>query len=574
MPGPRPKGFSPPKRITDISEEVSQLVTTPKFTKASSTDKDDTNSLRGYVVRTQYGWGIVIGGDTLSQILPDWKESMVPVALDWRLGDGKRVKCTVRKQDILDQSLHPLGSCVLTTFGTGVVLDFRRTDNAYRVRLWRDRGAGSADLWCFASAIRKRLVAAVGLRVETPYGSGVVERYREFDSVYVVRYGWGGQAFLQEDCITCTAARVMPCVESFMAVAGTQLNEFSNSLKDLYQVVESAGLDKLLGGSSEAMLDSLKTNATGTLKELWQATGIKNDGPTTVGGIVEQAKVQFDGMCDLLKDEQMSLLLDRSMKELNKLAKSNTSRLKQSSSLVDKLGLLDGKWVGEEDGELRGDVTGRQLVWHWGEVCTLTIDGVDVSLVLEGEDCSATLGSDGRLTWSDGDVWVRHTIGGIPQTSDVGYEEAEDAEYLSGDEEDDDDADSFQSLSDVSDGEFEKAARLAADSPEEKRARREARLKEVEDDETQDLIQQGKHELARVIKGLNAGEQDFNDSLEILQKVAQKDKRMQKNCLADREETKHALEIDWRCCQHQNWQSSGRGRGSTWQEVGSSSGST
>lgn len=66
------------------------------------------------------------------------------------------------------------GSCVQTTLGTGVLIDFRPTDGIHVVRLWRPRGAGSALAYLNRDALLRKLPAAVGVRVVTPEGEGVV----------------------------------------------------------------------------------------------------------------------------------------------------------------------------------------------------------------------------------------------------------------------------------------------------------------------------------------------------------------------------------------------------------------
>ncbi|CAN0401336.1 unnamed protein product, partial [Ectocarpus sp. 12 AP-2014] len=67
-----------------------------------------------------------------------------------------------------------IGTCVETTLGTGVLVEIRREDDVHVVRLWRSRGAGSAKAYLHPDAVLRELPAAVGVRVKTPEGDGVV----------------------------------------------------------------------------------------------------------------------------------------------------------------------------------------------------------------------------------------------------------------------------------------------------------------------------------------------------------------------------------------------------------------
>lgn len=66
------------------------------------------------------------------------------------------------------------GTCVETTLGTGVLVSFRPGDDMHVVRLWKPRGAGSALAYLNRASMLRRLPAAVGIRVATPEGEGVV----------------------------------------------------------------------------------------------------------------------------------------------------------------------------------------------------------------------------------------------------------------------------------------------------------------------------------------------------------------------------------------------------------------
>ena len=71
-------------------------------------------------------------------------------------------------------------------------------------------------------------------------------------------------------------------------------------------------------------------------------------------------------------------------------------------------GLFDGRWVQEESGEHQGTIGGLQIQWADGPLADLARSSARAFAVSLGDDVfQAELGDDGRLTFSDGDVWVR-----------------------------------------------------------------------------------------------------------------------------------------------------------------------
>lgn len=69
----------------------------------------------------------------------------------------------------------PIGACIATSFGIGVLVGWRVEDDCHVVRsLWQCRGSGSAHAHLNRHAIHSTTVAAVGFRVQTMFGWGVV----------------------------------------------------------------------------------------------------------------------------------------------------------------------------------------------------------------------------------------------------------------------------------------------------------------------------------------------------------------------------------------------------------------
>ena len=75
-------------------------------------------------------------------------------------------------------SKFPIGSCVATTFGIGVLVGWRVEDDMHIIRsLWNRSGPGSALAYFRRDSIHSVVQAAVGFEVETTYGPGKVVGY-------------------------------------------------------------------------------------------------------------------------------------------------------------------------------------------------------------------------------------------------------------------------------------------------------------------------------------------------------------------------------------------------------------
>ncbi|CAE8655022.1 unnamed protein product, partial [Polarella glacialis] len=89
----------------------------PSAAPKEEEDKDkeaSVSELLGCVVRSPYGWGVVVEDDADSPHLR--------LALDWRLRDGSRAQASILRRDILERAACAVGQCVGTAFGSGVLL--------------------------------------------------------------------------------------------------------------------------------------------------------------------------------------------------------------------------------------------------------------------------------------------------------------------------------------------------------------------------------------------------------------------------------------------------------------------
>lgn len=360
-------------------------------------------SLQGCYVKTPYGWGICAADE------PD--SLHLQVGLDWRIGgmsngqaERTRVNCWVRRADISHRSFCAVGDCVLTSFGAGVLIEFRPEDDKHIVQLWGPLGKGRHRAFLNRSALLAIIPAAPGLSVETPYGPGKCRGYRYQEGsrqsksdrgeasapdLYLVDYPWG-RATLNAASIKCPAAMTMPLINRFLDRAGDLLRLHFGTLARLADAFGGAGLERL-----QEQLASRAGEAVAAAAAIWEEWRERE-----AMDVVDHLKKQAD---EAMTDPKIKNLLDAGIAQLNKL--------------VCKAQGFDGCWIGKDDNEPRCTIEDAMIQWHWGESSELEIWGPDaVSTDLQGGVFRACLLSDGTLRWSDGDVWRRQGGGPIVTT--------------------------------------------------------------------------------------------------------------------------------------------------------------
>eukprot|EP00536_Pseudo-nitzschia_multiseries_P014949 jgi/Psemu1/291736/fgenesh1_pg.795_\ len=130
----------------------------------------------------------------------------------------------------------PMGSCVATSFGLGVLVGWRVEDDCHIVRsLWQHRGPGSACAYLRRDSIHATVEAAVGFEVETTLGSGTVTGYTnggpDFRSGrYFVKITEEGKRhhkqvveLIRSDVLSCASPPFIPIIEHIRAAARYQL---------------------------------------------------------------------------------------------------------------------------------------------------------------------------------------------------------------------------------------------------------------------------------------------------------------------------------------------------------------
>ena len=182
------------------------------------------------------------------------------------LRNGEFAELTFRVMDewapryMPKHSKLPLGSCVATSFGLGVLVGWRVEDDCHVVRsLWQRRGPGSACAYLRRDSIHCTMEAAVGFEVETTLGRGKVVAYtdggKDFRSGrYFVSIKEEGrhQGHVLElnrtDMLSCLSAQFIPVIEHIREAAQYQL-QVDNYKAALQETNHNASEEPLDGKS-------------------------------------------------------------------------------------------------------------------------------------------------------------------------------------------------------------------------------------------------------------------------------------------------------------------------------------
>mmetsp|Transcript_741 Transcript_741/g.870 ORF Transcript_741/g.870 Transcript_741/m.870 type:complete len:1995 (-) Transcript_741:61-6045(-) len=129
-------------------------------------------------------------------------------------------------------SKFPIGACVATSFGIGVLIGWRAEDDIHIVRaLWQKRGQGAAHAYLNRNSLHGVMETAVGFRVGTTFGYGKVIGYtmggKTFQNgkyiVLVKKNGSRTNRFQMElnrsDIKDCHASKFIPVVEQIREAA-------------------------------------------------------------------------------------------------------------------------------------------------------------------------------------------------------------------------------------------------------------------------------------------------------------------------------------------------------------------
>lgn len=147
------------------------------------------------------------------------------------LRNGNFAELTFRVSDDCPMPKHskaPIGSCVATTYGIGVLVGWRVEDECHVVRsLWHKHGAHA---YLQSNHIHGTVPAAVGFEVETTRGSGIVTACTGGGCTFVepkFLVGLSDEEVVIEvkysDITSCPAAQFIPIIEHIREAATFQI---------------------------------------------------------------------------------------------------------------------------------------------------------------------------------------------------------------------------------------------------------------------------------------------------------------------------------------------------------------
>ncbi|KAL7542915.1 hypothetical protein ACHAXR_012357 [Thalassiosira sp. AJA248-18] len=157
----------------------------------------------------------------------------IKVVLDKALLRGSKfVEANLRIMDewnyIPRHSKFPIGSCVATQFGIGVLVGWRVEDDMHIIRLWKRSGQGSGLSYLRRDSVHSSVEAAIGFDVQTTYGAGKVVAYvrggkKNTTGKYFVRLNGRNKSRVMEfsrcQILSCQGATFTPVTEHIRAAA-------------------------------------------------------------------------------------------------------------------------------------------------------------------------------------------------------------------------------------------------------------------------------------------------------------------------------------------------------------------
>jgi len=120
------------------------------------------------------------------------------VSLDWQLDGGTRALIFAQPDHVTREVVAKKGDFVLTPYGTGIVEGIRLRDGAHIVTI--TQMSGSATAYLSPDSITKKLKATVGAEVLTQFGPGMCLRYRREDEIFIVALSYA-IAYMNDESI-------------------------------------------------------------------------------------------------------------------------------------------------------------------------------------------------------------------------------------------------------------------------------------------------------------------------------------------------------------------------------------
>jgi len=159
--------------------------------------------LQGCEVLTIFGWGVVIKAEGSSVI----------VGLDeWELSGNSVVKIYGGTSIIIRRSFCGVGNCVLTKYGSGILVDYDRSTGVHVVKLWQSAGKGSGTAYINFADISRIIPAITGLNARTSLGNGKIIGYRQSEDIYAIKLNYG-VGYFKSNAVKSFQNIIFPTVE-------------------------------------------------------------------------------------------------------------------------------------------------------------------------------------------------------------------------------------------------------------------------------------------------------------------------------------------------------------------------
>jgi len=166
------------------------------------------------------------------------------------LKNGNFAEVHFRVPDDISQmprhSCYPIGACVATSFGIGVLAGWRVSDDIHIIRsLWKNRGHGSSCAYLRRDKIHGIVEAGIGFTVQTKLGRGKVLSYvqggeKQLDGNFFVLIKESGRfqghviKLKRSEIQSCPSAKFVPVLEQIRAAAQfqIQMDTYKAALKE------------------------------------------------------------------------------------------------------------------------------------------------------------------------------------------------------------------------------------------------------------------------------------------------------------------------------------------------------
>lgn len=209
------------------------------------------------------------------------------------LRNGKFSQISVRIMDRTSNrrtprhSKFPIGSCVVTSFGIGILVGWRVEDDCHIVgSLWKKRGAGSALAYLHRSALKEEIEASIGFMINSSRGFGEIVGYKNAasDGKFLMQLICNGKEqgrvieISRSDVIDCKSAQFIPILEHIREAAKyqLQLDVYESAIFQRSCTNEQIFIDKTLRYFSESFEILFKSFMKAIEEDPYFDKGMKN----------------------------------------------------------------------------------------------------------------------------------------------------------------------------------------------------------------------------------------------------------------------------------------------------------